>query len=113
MDSLDYDLVAHLVLHGPSSPRVLAHSLKASHGYVRRRLLFLVRRGSVRRAGWGLYECPEPPEENPALRERYWKLRAAFENRGVSADRKLQAMFEMSDFGQRMLRAARARARRG
>ncbi|MBI4361809.1 MAG: hypothetical protein HY558_01405 [Euryarchaeota archaeon] len=103
MESLDYDIVAHLARHGPSSPKVMAHHLGVSGAYLRRRLGHLTALRRIRRVGRGLYEVPLPDRglgTPRGLRAEKW--RANLELRSVSPEERLRAGIEMSTFGSRI-----------
>lgn len=107
MESLDYDILAYLAEHSVSSPKVMAHHLRASGAYLRRRLAHLLERGAIERVGRGLYQLKAPPPHRLPESVAFEKRRATFELRAIPQARTLAAGLSMSVLGRKLARGAR------
>lgn len=106
MESLDYDILAYLAEHSTSSPKVMAHHLRASGAYLRRRLAFLLERGLLERVGRGLYRLKAPPPHRLPESVEFEKRRATFELREISPERTLTAGLGMTTLGRKLAKGS-------
>lgn len=95
MESLDFDILAHLSEHSTSSPKVMAHHLRASGAYLRRRIAFLLERGALERVGRGLYRLKAPPPHRLPESVAFEKMKAGFELRRLPLQERLRAHLSM------------------
>lgn len=95
MESLDYDILAYLAEHSVSSPKVMAHHLRASGAYLRRRLAHLLERGALEKVGRGLYRLKAPPPHHLPESVAFEKAKATFGLRELLPEERLRAHLSM------------------